>query len=213
VGDPDSAIQARADGRPGEAERLLKEVVGVGFNMMQGRTLIENLIGANLVLRARDELVALYETTGRGAEARPILKSADAGRNFDPNEPGQRALTADEQDQFITRLIKDSTMAPGARWEMTAYYAAFKPCTQLREIVFGPDPEHFERLAMARAALVRTPGDDAIMRMVERSLDRPLRSHENSSVAARSLMGFARAVDVLTGSKRMTSCASLLTPQ
>jgi hypothetical protein len=181
--------------------------------MMQGRTLIENLIGANLVLRARDELVALYETTGRGAEARPILKSADAGRNFDPNEPGQRALTADEQDQFITRLIKDSTMAPGARWEMTAYYAAFKPCTQLREIVFGPDPEHFERLAMARAALVRTPGDDAIMRMVERSLDRPLRSHENSSVAARSLMGFARAVDVLTGSKRMTSCASLLTPQ
>jgi hypothetical protein len=187
-------------------------VVGVGFNMMQGRTLIENLIGANMVLRARDELVAFYETTGRAAEARPILKSADAGRNFDPNDPGPRALTAEEMDQQITRLIKDSTLAPGARWEMTAYFAAHKPCTQLREIVFGPDPEHFERLAAARKALVHTPGDDAIMRMAERSLDRPLRSLDNAGVAARSLMGFARAVDALTGSSRMTACASLLVP-
>jgi hypothetical protein len=68
-------------------------------------------------------------------------------------------------------------------------------------------------MAAARKALVRTEGEDRMMRIAERALDTEAnraRLRLESSVAQRSLAGFARSVDVLTGSKRMSACASLL---
>jgi hypothetical protein len=167
------------------------------------------MLGGVFVMRARDELVALYETTGRAAEAQPIVKALDipfvAG---DPNPPRQSAA---EQDSRITQLIRDSTVTPGLRWEMVTRFAAFKPCTELREIVFGPGPQYHERFAAARKALVRTPGDDALMRVAERTLETRIPDERlHGSIAQRSLLGFARTVDALTGSRRMTFCTSFL---
>jgi hypothetical protein len=178
--------------------------------MMKGRTLIDNLVGATLVLRARDELVALYQTSGRAGEAQPILRSADPTTPA-AIRPPERTLSAAEQDQVITKTIMDPGLPNGLRWEMTARYAAYEPCTQLRDIVFGPGEAYYARLAEARKALVHTPGDDALMRMVEQTLEVPGRDRTRPiSIAARSLMGFARAVDALTGSKRMLACASIM---
>jgi hypothetical protein len=207
------AILARADGRTAESERLLREVVGVGFNLIQGRTLIENLIGAVTVTGARDELVALYETSGRAAEARPIMKVTSPGTPFDPNEPGRLTYTAQEQYALAAKQIRDSLASPGLRWEFTALYA-YRPCTQLREIILGPGDDYYEVLGDARRALVHNAGDEAMMRITERAMQNPLsRQLAGDGVAARSLMGFARAVDALTGSKRMTVCATLLSGQ
>jgi hypothetical protein len=205
------AVLARADGRLAEAERKVREVIGVGSTFMQGRMLIENLVGAVIVMQARDELVALYETSGRSAEARPIVKSLDPSQNFDPNEPGRRELTADEQNQLITNTILDPKAPMGLRWEMAVHYAAFQPCTQLRSIVFGPDPEHYDRFGKARKALVRNAGDEALMTMAERTLDKTDRVRwKPESLTSRALVPVARVVDALTGSNRMTACARLM---
>jgi aminoglycoside phosphotransferase (APT) family kinase protein len=205
------AVLARADGRNAEAERLLREVIGVGFNLMQGQTMIDNMIGSLMVQMARDNLVPLYETTGRAAEAVPIRQSLDNPNPARVDRNNQPQLSAEQQDARINHVLRDSTALPGYRWEMATRYAAFRPCTELRQIIFGPGPEYTERMDAARRALVKTPGDDALMRVAERTLETPMGDDRlHGSVAQRSLLGFARAVDALTGSRRTSVCTAFL---
>jgi hypothetical protein len=202
------AALARADGRVADAERMLREVIGAGFSLMGEMTIIENLVGSTIVDRGREELVAFYETTGRAGEARQISSAMDPRPRDDLTEP---RLTAAQQEVYIAQTIQDSARAPGVRWEMATRFATFKPCMELRDMVFGPGPDYYAVLAEARKGLVHTAGEDAVMRMAETQLEGGVPADRvGTSIAQRSLRGFAAAVDAMTGSKRMSVCASFM---
>lgn len=201
------ALSAR---RTAESERLLREAIGAGFALMDGHTAIENLVGAGLVMDARDALVELYEVTGRSTEAGVISADRDPRPRLGDILANQGALTSQQQEDRLDAAIRDTTLVRGIRWAYATNFAAFKPCLDVRQIVFGPDERHVERMAAARALLVRTPGEDRHMRLAERTLEVYHDRGEAASVIRRSLAGFAQAVDALTGSRRMSVCVSYL---
>ena len=195
-----------ADGRPDVAERRLRENIGAGFAMMESPMLIENLIGIVIANIGRIQLVALYEATGRGAEARAIAMEAAPTRDdvlLDAN-PGK--MTPADRDAYFQAMIRQPSKLRGLRWE-SLYYLAYQPCSDMRQVIFGPDSLHLARLAEARRLLVRNAGENQVMILAEQALARPIPETGSPSLAQRSVQGFARTVDALTGSHRMETCA------
>lgn len=82
----------------------------------------------------------------------------------------------------------------------------------LGQVLFGPSETHQTQLAEARRLLVRTPGEEKIMRLADRALETPPRFQDYGMpefVGLNALMRFARTVDALTGSRRMESCMTM----
>jgi hypothetical protein len=206
-----------ADGHPDRAEAALRENIGVTFAMQQGPTLIDNLIGVVLTTIARPSLVSLYEVTGRAAQARAISQESDPQFDEASSALAVNTMKPDDRADYINAIIRDSLSMRGLRWELLEGSLAYEPCRDLRQVLFGPDSLHLVRLAEARKRLVKTPGDNVLMGFAERALNAPLRSGEleqyrgnGYSPSLRSVEAFARSVDMLTGSRRMQSCARLL---
>jgi serine/threonine-protein kinase len=206
------AALALADGHPGRAEATLREEIGVGFALLEEPTVIENIFGAVIIEIGRDQLVAFYEATGRAAEARAISKAADPIANVSRGT-GSRTMMPDEQSEYLQTIIRDTLSMRGLRWELAEVFLAYQPCSDFREVLFGPDSLHLARLAEARRLLVTSPGDNTLMELAERALENPVDLKAiglELTPTLRSVEAFARSVDRLTGSKRMQVCALIL---
>jgi hypothetical protein len=206
------AALALADGRAGDAERLLREDIGMGFVLTEGPTAIENLIGVVIVGIGRAELVALYEMTGRQAEARLIAKEADPVMDPVLFDGAGARLVPNDRGAYTMSVIRDKTAPHGARVEAAVFRLAYQPCSDLGQVLFGPGPTHEQNLAEARRLLVRTTGEDMLMHLAEHALDTPGQWNRLGvpvSGGYGALIQFARVVDGLTGSKRMQSCMML----
>ncbi|HET9425270.1 MAG TPA: serine/threonine-protein kinase [Gemmatimonadaceae bacterium] len=206
------AAVAAEQGRLADAERLLREVIGAGFVLMEGPNALENLVGIVLVRMGRDELVSLYEITGRADQARRISAAADPVRDEAVPVVTPRNLDPETRERVLTGLIRDESAPRGVRWEIVVSYLAFQPCNDLGQVLFGPDESYRTQLAAARKALVRTPGEERLMDITDRTLETPV---DNASLGVpesltyRSFHAFARTVDAITGSKRMEACMAV----
>lgn len=207
------AALAVADGRPSDAERLLREDIGVGFALMEGPSVIENLIGYVVVGVGRKELVALYEVTGRSAAARAFSQESDPARDPVLTASATAQLRPKDRDAYNMSVIRDPSTPRGARFEAVMFRLSYQPCNDLGQVLFGPSPLHAEQMAEARRLLVRTTGEDRLMRIAERALDTPGQWAQfggvPTSLGMNALVRFARVMDGLTGSKRMQSCMML----
>jgi hypothetical protein len=205
------AALALADGRADEAERLLRENVGVGFALMDGTIAIENLIGLVIAGTGATELQAFYEVMGRPEAARAITTALEITESAErPLPPWQ--MPPREREQMVMRTIRDNTAPRGVRWEAAVASLAYESCNDLGQVLFGPNETHRQRLAEARKILVRTPGEDRLMQVAERALNSvvdPARVGMPVSIGMRALHRFAQAVDALTGSRRMQACVSV----
>jgi Protein kinase domain len=198
-------------GHPDRAEQVLREDVGVGFAMLDSPTLFENLIGVVIANIGRNNLVSLYEVTGRSAEASAISPISDPVFEEASGEIGFGRMRPADRAAFIQAIIRDTLSIRALRWSMTLFGLANQPCSDLRQVLFGPDSLHLARLAEARRALVHQPGEDALMRLAEGAVETPVNvrfADVPSYPAYRTLREFARAVDHLSGSKRMEACLS-----
>lgn len=205
------AALAVADHRLDDAERLLREDVGVGFTLMDGTTSIDNLIGVVIAGIGAGELQALYEATGRPDAARAIASALEVTETAERPLPAWK-LPPREREEMVMRMIRDNTASRGVRWEATISSLAYESCNDLGQVLFGPNEKHRERLAEARRLLVRTPGEDRLMQVAERALSSvvdPARMGLPTSLGSSALRQFAKSVDALTGSRRMQSCVSL----
>jgi hypothetical protein len=206
------AVLALADRRPQEAERLLRENIGAGFALTEDPFLIDDLVGIVIVRIGRSELEALYEVTGRAAEARAISAELDPAQNSMVREADLSTMDPSLRETFVQKIIRDPGHLRGIRWEMATVYMANQPCGDLREVLFGPDAAYAANMREARQALVRTPGESQLMSLAENTLDTPTPPGARFapvSVGYRITMKFAKAVDLLSGSRRMQSCASI----
>ncbi|MEX2152308.1 MAG: serine/threonine-protein kinase [Gemmatimonadaceae bacterium] len=197
------------EGRADDAERRLREVISVGFLLIEdGHFLIENLIGAAMISNVRTPLNALYQATGRTREARFVSAESDPAPPTVDAEPARRPRLS-EIDREVRRIVLDTMEIPGLRWELLLNAFSWQPCTDLHQVVFGADSLHRVTLAEARRRLVRTSSDSILFAMVERASSHPATSQGARGRAIRVSQSIARAASAVTGNRLMVSCLSL----
>jgi serine/threonine protein kinase len=197
-------------GQTQEAERRLREVISVGFLMMRdGRTLIENLVGAAIVNNARQSLEAFFLATGRAGEARSVSSASDPALDLAVEPDRRSAVPTDEMVRVLRRIVLDPDEIPGMRWEMLGAHS-FMPCTDARQILFGPDSAQAAVMDSARTSLVRTASDSVVFSIFEQPMDRRymLRDGQPMTRAPFTVTGWVATA--ITGRNVFASCAALM---
>jgi hypothetical protein len=202
-----SALDLSAGNNP-QAERRIREVVSVGFVLMDdSHTLIESLVGAALVGSARTSLHAFFEATGRERDARFVSQQND------PEPPllaaDLRASTSEETQRTLRALITDTTTIRGLRWELLHGSLAVQPCADLHQVVFGPDSLHLATLSNARRTLVRRPGDSAYFDLAENFRSVPITATGSRGAAIKMTKPITGLLAAMTGSRQLEACLSL----
>jgi serine/threonine protein kinase len=197
-------------GQPRDAERRLREVISVGFLMMRdGRTLMENLMGATIVDKGRLSLEAFYQATGRAAEARAVSPATDPVLDLAVDPDGRQRVPVEEMARMLRRIALDSTEIRGMRWEMLATYSLM-PCADARQILFGPDSVHTSVMDEARASLVRSPSDSIYFSMIEQPMNRRYMVRDGQPLTRVPFTVSGWIATRLTGHNVFASCAALM---
>ena len=191
-----------SEGHGGRAEETVREVISVGFVLIDdGTTLIDNLIGANLVNVGAEALEKLYRATGRTAEAEDLRGLRNRTRDlveravFPGTKPDlESALRA------MPQIVLDETVVMGIRWEFFMLFNTLAPCLNLQKVVFGPGESYEQWLENARQTLVRRESDEELFRFLRRS---------DLAVRARTAPGwFGRLAKMSFGGGSASACAS-----
>jgi len=155
------------NGRPARAEEMVREVISVGFRLLDdGPSLIDNLIGVSLIDLGGDVLGRLERATGRSRDADALAWAWRASREAaERTAAGGPRLERGDALRTMPRFVLDTTQARGIRWDVFGWTAVFAPCSNMRSAAFGPGEDYAEWLASARKALVRHPGDEALLEL------------------------------------------------
>ena len=188
-------------GQPRDAERRIREVISVGFLLIRhGAMIFDNLVGAALVNEARQALESFYQASSRPNDARFVSSASDP--TFDATDVDQPRVTSLEQMLAESRrVVFDSTVVRGLRWELLLNSYAYEPCSDMRQIVFGADSTHRATIGAARQALMRHPSDSILFAIASRPM--------GGDDAARGQWP-GRIVSALTGNRVFESCMILM---
>ena len=194
-----------AAGRQSDAERRVRETLSAGFLLANdGRTMLEHLFGAAMIRNARTALVALYEATGKQREARqysaesdPVLTESSDRRSFVPIE---------EVSRTIRRIALDTNEIRALRWDVLLVPMWFEPCTDLHQVVFGPDSLHRATLARAKASLAVRASDSVLFSLAETMHVRPVQASGSRGSAYEMIKPISRSVSALTGNRQLEAC-------
>ncbi len=165
------AALALADGRHAQAEHTIREVISVGFLLMDdGPTLIDNLIGTALVGLGGDALQAFYRATGRSRDAETLDWVRDETRQVAERVAAgqEEGMSAEASLRAMPQTVLDSTQATGLRWEFFGWTSVFAPCASIKTLAFGPGADYARWLDSARKTLVRRPSDEAMLELMQR---------------------------------------------
>jgi hypothetical protein len=158
-----SAALAFLNGRNEDAERLLGEVISVGFLLADdGPTLIDNLIGFVLVEEGGAALADFYRVSGNTAAASELSKIREVAETSARMMRSETPISNDAWVRSLYRMTTDSTIARGLRWEYFINLTTIAPCLNMNRIVFGVGDEYDAFIEEARASLVRWPSDEAL---------------------------------------------------
>jgi hypothetical protein len=212
------AAQQLARGRRDSAEAILRGTVSVGFLMIdEGNTVIEQLIGIVITSIARQALIDYYREIGdpRGALLQARMDSVVAQvEAVTQREAPSFFSGVDVRDAAAVRtafgqIAADRNEMRGVRMEMLTQLT-IAPCTNLREMIFGFDPELRALLDRQRTVLTRFPSDSALFDLMERGSER-LSPEMVAGVRNRVKEALAHASGAILRNKRLPGCAALLT--
>jgi hypothetical protein len=165
------AAQELSEGRPANAERAVREVISLGFVLIDDAPLlIDNLIGVILVRSGGEGLLTLYRATGRSAEADRLEEVLAAVVATAERVSAVPSGTAGGMLRVIPAMVTDTTLTPGLRWELYGMVTAFAGCLNLHTLVFGAGEEYETWRTEARAALVRLPSEEQLFELFGRSV-------------------------------------------
>lgn len=161
-----------AKGLRDSAETALREVISFGLALEDdGSSLIEGLLGSAMISTGRSTLEEFYAITGNqlGKALRARWDSAAAVVDALVAVQGvARTGTPADPRSFRRKAIAtagDSTAPRGLRMEMLLALG-MSPCTNPRELVFGPDEDVRAAFARAREHLARFASDSALLDML-----------------------------------------------
>lgn len=164
-----TAALALAEGRPAQGEQRVREVISMGFVLMdQGPTLMDNLIGAVLIGNGADAMERLLRATGRAQDAEELAWVRAEVKKAAERIAQRAGGGIEEALGAMPQMVIDSTMPTGLRWEFFLQVATFASCINLHRMIFGPREDYALWLEEARRSLVRRPSDEAMFRFMAR---------------------------------------------
>lgn len=153
-------------GRADRAERLIDEVISVGFLLGDhGPTLIDNLVGFALVESGGSALEDLYEATGQRTALDRLRSLEGAAERAGARVPVGTALGTETWVRSLPDLVLDTAAVRGLRWEYLIGVTTLTPCLNMHRMVFGPDEEYERFLERAHASLVRFPSEEGLFEL------------------------------------------------
>jgi hypothetical protein len=220
---PARAAYYLAHGQRDSAEAALREGLSFGFAMVDdGNWLAEALIGTVVVGIARTDLQRFYALTGNPAGAR-LQARYDSIRAAQDQALGSDAegSTVNINDlRSMRRVLVETTLdrreLRGLRLEMLLNLLGVAPCTNVKEMVFGPDADVRNAFDRARTDLARFPSEQSLLDMLYRSAERPPRFKDFKDsgvivgVGPRILGGVADVAGALLRNRRIPTCARWL---
>jgi len=157
-------------GRRDRAEETLREVISVGFALIdEGSTIIDAMIGTRLVDAGAEALERLYRATGRGGEAENLLwVRAGMEKALERASVTRSAFDAEGGLRMMPEAVLNETVVRGLRWEYFLTFTTLAPCVNLNKVVFGPGQNYEQWVADARQALVRRPSESLMFEFLEK---------------------------------------------
>jgi hypothetical protein len=133
--------------------------------------------------------------------------SESAALEAEQASPGPSSNPAALRERVLA-IARDRTLHPAVRWQ-NLQNMVYLPCTNTRELLFGPGPDLQAAWARAREDLVRYPSDGVLFHVHADGLERMDRSV--AAAAAEGSVG-ARAIQVieaLLGNHRLATCTAM----
>lgn len=161
-----AAAYALVQGRADRAERLISEVISVGFLLGDhGPTLIDNFIGFALADFGGSALEGLYLVTGDDDALAALRELRQVAERASVRVPIGAPQGTEAWVRSLPELVLDSSTVRGLRWEYFIGITTLTPCLNLHRMVFGPDAEYERFLERAHETLVRFPSEEGLFEM------------------------------------------------
>ena len=206
----------RSRGEPARADTTLREIVTIGFRMIDDApSLLDELGGILLIGIAQPAL----------NDAR-LLDGLAEGQDFQARNNAVKVMVGQAADQLASialvdadarslrdRLIVNAVTARVARGTALNAYAALAlaPCTNVRELMTGPGADVRAALPRARKTLVRLPSEDAYLDLIDRGAVTIHRPGHMLSFPKRVINALARLSGWVLRNPRIPGCMSILT--
>ena len=211
-----------SNGRRQEAEATIREVISFGLTLMeQDVNPVGNRVGSIIVAYGLDALEELYSATGQTSEARQLRTARDSvDRASSEEEVREAQASSSRATQFaldvrreLIDVVKDTTELRGTRWgELSTL--AIAPCTNIRELIFGPDNRLEALLDYAREDLVRMPSEEALIELLSETPQRMGyfldRLEGREYLPSRIFYSIGRVTGALLGNERIAGCSAML---
>lgn len=160
------AARAAVEGRLDEAELRIREVISVGFLLMdQGTGMGDNFVGLVIAGYGGDALERLLRHMGREAEIIEMERAREAALRSVARSRPRADLTTAQGLREMALTVTDTAAFRGVRWELFLTHNTGTPCLNLHRIVFGPGADYRAWIEEARASLVRFPSEEELFEM------------------------------------------------
>jgi hypothetical protein len=174
-------------GQVDSAEAALRSVVSFGFVLVDNSTsLIEQLIGDVIVGIGREQLRVFYTATGN-----PLAAHKGLAVVTNAEIPRTPRLSAEQIRQRMVLELNDPRVHRGERFEIL-HALAMSSCSNVKEMLLGPDEDVRTAMETARRSLARFPSEQAQADLLLRPLR--VRSRELTGRPISQLVTSASAV-------------------
>jgi len=151
-----------AERRPDEAERILRETVSAGLRVADG----PDFGAASMIHEGRRALDQLARLTGRPVAGLGLTHASPPSALAGELSGAAVDAVARRPRAEALANARDTLLSRAARFQALAGLADL-PCTNVREMLFGPDPDILDVIAEARHTLARFPSDSARIDAIE----------------------------------------------
>lgn len=186
------ALLALDAGRIAEAETALREILSAGLLLPDEAIFYSDaMVGTSVATLGLTLLEAFYGATGREAEAVQIARLSETARRA-AAIAGGRVRAAAGIGARAGIQPADVALDPDApralRWERALAHVMLTECGSLRHRLFGESADYRAWKEEVRAALVRTPGEEALLEMI---FETPARATAPREASLRNPFAFA----------------------
>ena len=204
-------------GRPFEAEETVRETISFGFvAMSEGHSLIELLIGASVVESGLKSLEDFYSATGQETRASELRTRRQAATTT--IEEVQERVPLEFRSAEMTNarrvfmgIARDRQRIRGDRWE-ALQILALAPCSNAKELTFGPSEEWNRTFDIARTSLVRFPSEQQLFENTRATVQLPFldQGQQPNGLLPAIIPRMSRWSAWVFGNSRLRGCGSLL---
>ena len=160
------AIHELANGDVSGAEFTIREVISVGFLMMDdGPSIIDNLLGFGLINVGAEALETFLETTERSTDLEALQQVRAAVECAARVQIWEQASNLESVLAELPEVAANPATPRGLRWDLFTLTNTLTPCINLNRIVFGPDSTYADWVERVHTSLVRWPSEEALFEL------------------------------------------------